>query len=210
MEFARADRAAPEGQVQCCMCGRKDLSTIEGDGGEECQLWDGRWTCSRGCYDKACMIHEAALTPPPAAPMEICSKCMGTGTAGHPDSGYTCDCNGGMVAAPTDNTALVEAACETLMNTPLEPSLAGHVRLVVESIRAALASREAQQPAGEAKPVGCGQPCGYDCNGACFDPHTCQQEAVAEADLAAARAEIEQLTKERDCLLYTSPSPRDS
>ena len=41
-------------------------------------------------------------------------------------------------AAPTDSTALVEAACETLMNTPLEPSLAGHVRLVVESIRAAL------------------------------------------------------------------------
>ena len=78
VEYIRADRAAPEGQVQCCMCGRKDLSTVEGDGGEECQLWDGRWTCSRGCYDKACMIHEAALTPPSAA--------------------------------PTDNTALVEAA----------------------------------------------------------------------------------------------------
>ena len=29
-------------------------------------------------------------------------------------------------------------------------------------------------------------------------PHACQQEAVAEADLAAARAEIERLTKERD------------
>ena len=69
-EYIRADRAAPEGQVQCCMCGRKDLSTVEGDGGEECQLWDGRWTCSRGCYDKACMIHEAALTPPPAAPTD--------------------------------------------------------------------------------------------------------------------------------------------
>ena len=73
-DIARADRAAPEGQVQCCMCGRKDLSTIEGDGGEECQLWDGRWTCSRGCYDKACMIHEAALTPPPACQQEAVAE----------------------------------------------------------------------------------------------------------------------------------------
>ena len=43
---------------------------------------------------------------PAAAPTDICPKCMGTGTAGHPDSGYTCDCNGGMVAAITDNTLI--------------------------------------------------------------------------------------------------------
>lgn len=37
----------------CCICGKKDLSTVEGDGGEECELHDGRWTCSRLCYDLA-------------------------------------------------------------------------------------------------------------------------------------------------------------
>lgn len=38
-----------------------------------------------------------------------------------------------------------------------------------------------------AMPVGCGQPCGYDCNGACFDPPANQQKArmVAEAMQAA-------------------------
>lgn len=58
---------------------------------------------------------------------------------------------------------------------------ARHVQDVLD--RAALASREAQQPAGEAMPVGCGKPCGYDCNGACFDPHACQQEAVTEKEM---------------------------
>lgn len=41
--------------------------------------------------------------------MEICGKCMGTGVAGHPDSGYTCDCNGGMTD-PTSTRAEVEIA----------------------------------------------------------------------------------------------------
>src|SRR5690606_33404834 len=35
------------------------LSTTEGDGGPECQLNDGRWTCSAECYDRA--------TEPPAS-----------------------------------------------------------------------------------------------------------------------------------------------
>jgi hypothetical protein len=39
--------------VQCCMCGKTGLSTTEGDGGTECQLSDGRWTCSQDCYDRA-------------------------------------------------------------------------------------------------------------------------------------------------------------
>ena len=39
--------------------------------------------------------------------MDICGKCMGTGVAGHPDSGYTCDCNGGMTD-PTPTRAEVE------------------------------------------------------------------------------------------------------
>jgi len=38
---------------QCCMCGRKDLSTVEGDGGTECELPDGRWVCSFDCWDRA-------------------------------------------------------------------------------------------------------------------------------------------------------------
>ena len=39
-------------QVQCCMCGKTGLSTIE-DGGPECELDDGRWVCSVKCYDRA-------------------------------------------------------------------------------------------------------------------------------------------------------------
>lgn len=38
---------------QCCMCGKKDLSTVEGDGGMECELDDGRWTCSYECWEIA-------------------------------------------------------------------------------------------------------------------------------------------------------------
>lgn len=38
---------------QCCMCGKTGLSTVEGDGGSECQLSDGRWTCSFECWERA-------------------------------------------------------------------------------------------------------------------------------------------------------------
>jgi len=38
---------------QCCMCGKKNLSTVEGDGGSECELVDGRWVCSAECWDRA-------------------------------------------------------------------------------------------------------------------------------------------------------------
>ena len=38
--------------AQCCACGKKGLSIAE-DGGPDCQLADGRWTCSRECYDLA-------------------------------------------------------------------------------------------------------------------------------------------------------------
>ncbi len=44
---------------QCCMCGKRGLSTAE-DGGPECELHDGRWTCSRKCYDAACSL----MAPP--------------------------------------------------------------------------------------------------------------------------------------------------
>jgi hypothetical protein len=49
------DDAQPEpvaGAAQCCMCGKRGLSTEE-DGGLECELPDGRWVCSPDCYDKA-------------------------------------------------------------------------------------------------------------------------------------------------------------
>lgn len=35
----------------CCVCGKGGLSTIEGDGGGECQLTDGRWVCSAECWE---------------------------------------------------------------------------------------------------------------------------------------------------------------
>lgn len=51
-EIIRAYLSAT-GEAQCCMCGKTGLSTVEGDGGPECQLNDGRWTCSADCYYRA-------------------------------------------------------------------------------------------------------------------------------------------------------------
>ncbi len=45
---------------QCCMCGKKGLSTVEGDGGPECELSDGRWVCSAECWDKAVELTPAS------------------------------------------------------------------------------------------------------------------------------------------------------
>ena len=56
--------------VQCCMCGKKGLSTVDGDGGAECELPDGRWTCSRECWDRATepmTAQQAARVPEVAA-----------------------------------------------------------------------------------------------------------------------------------------------
>jgi hypothetical protein len=50
------DRLALDGEAQCCICGKTGLSTKEGDGGTECQLHDGRWTCCEECYDVACAL----------------------------------------------------------------------------------------------------------------------------------------------------------
>lgn len=36
----------------CCMCHKQDLSTVEGDGGMECQLSNGEWVCSVECYEE--------------------------------------------------------------------------------------------------------------------------------------------------------------
>ena len=41
----------------CCLCG-KPCSTEENDGGQECELDDGRWTCSSECWDKAVGFHD--------------------------------------------------------------------------------------------------------------------------------------------------------
>jgi hypothetical protein len=48
-----APPAPSSARPQCCMCGKKGLSTVEGDGGTECELSDGRWVCSSECYDRA-------------------------------------------------------------------------------------------------------------------------------------------------------------
>ena len=46
---------AVAGAAQCCMCGKRGLSTAD-DGGPECELSDGRWVCSSDCYDVALEI----------------------------------------------------------------------------------------------------------------------------------------------------------
>lgn len=57
-EPSRVAARAAVGNPQCCMCGKKDLSTVEGDGGTECELSDGRWVCSEVCWDKAVGVEE--------------------------------------------------------------------------------------------------------------------------------------------------------
>lgn len=41
----------PQTGPTCVVCGKKNLSTAEGDGGDECQLSDGSWVCSGVCWD---------------------------------------------------------------------------------------------------------------------------------------------------------------
>ena len=48
----RIEALTSERDAQCCMCGKKGLSTEE-DGGPECELPDGRWVCSADCWDDA-------------------------------------------------------------------------------------------------------------------------------------------------------------
>ncbi|MBS0258325.1 MAG: hypothetical protein JSR13_11505 [Proteobacteria bacterium] len=48
-----APPAPSSAPTQCCMCGKKGLSTAEGDGGTECELSDGRWVCSAECWSRA-------------------------------------------------------------------------------------------------------------------------------------------------------------
>ncbi|TRB05848.1 hypothetical protein EXN61_11480 [Agrobacterium tumefaciens] len=52
-ERERCEAALSAAEPQCCMCGKKGLSTTEGDGGTECELSDGRWVCSAECWDRA-------------------------------------------------------------------------------------------------------------------------------------------------------------
>lgn len=65
VEYIRADLAAVQPASQCCMCGKEGLSTSEHDGGAECELHDGRWVCSRRCYDAAYSMMVPALEPQP-------------------------------------------------------------------------------------------------------------------------------------------------
>lgn len=51
MTVTRLTKARDQ-DLQCCQCGATGLSSDE-DGGPECQLTDGRWTCSSLCYERA-------------------------------------------------------------------------------------------------------------------------------------------------------------
>lgn len=177
-EYTRADRPAPEGQVE-----------VEGrwlELAEAFREWDacddeheyGR------VIEKVRAAYRAALTPPPAA--------------------------------PTDNTALVEAL-QFYANWPEQNDVDAYGisddRGAVA--RAALASREAPPAAQEPVAQRCAEcDCengGKECTWIKWtkpEP-ACQQEAVTESDLAAARAEIERLTKERDNLSKLEQSHRE-
>lgn len=67
-----ADPAPTRAEAQCCMCGKRELSTEE-DSGPECELTDGRWVCSRSCYERAVdgpTLAEALSLPEVAALVE--------------------------------------------------------------------------------------------------------------------------------------------
>ena len=168
VEYIRADRAAPEGQVGALKEAANSFDRIRSilinnlNEPERSAFWEAVGAFKR--VRAALSEYGSTITPPPAA--------------------------------PTDNTALVEAAYHAGIDAAANryrvcasPDVWDYfytaynamLDLKTFPMPAALASREAQQPAGEAMPVGCGKPCGYDCNGACFDPPTCQQEAVTEA-----------------------------
>lgn len=59
-----------EALAQCCMCGKTGLSTAE-DGGQECELHDGRWVCSSECWDIAVSVIDRLLAPRPAEPAQV-------------------------------------------------------------------------------------------------------------------------------------------
>ena len=59
-ERTRALPAVQPDAVQCCMCGKKGLSTEE-DNGPECELSDGRWVCSEDCWNDALEPSAAAI-----------------------------------------------------------------------------------------------------------------------------------------------------
>jgi hypothetical protein len=43
--------------MDCCICGKADLSTDE-DGGPECELSSGEWVCGPPCYNAAAAVWE--------------------------------------------------------------------------------------------------------------------------------------------------------
>lgn len=71
--------AAEEPCEICCVCG-KAVSTAE-DGGPECELEDGRWVCSRVCYD----AEQDRL----ATPCVRCRRIPRYCTCPEPDAGST-------------------------------------------------------------------------------------------------------------------------
>lgn len=64
---------------QCCICGKKGLSTVEGNGGTECQLEDGRWTCSADCYWHAADILENGIPPGGSEAVGVLARLRGEG-----------------------------------------------------------------------------------------------------------------------------------
>jgi hypothetical protein len=81
----RIIRAIPAVQpnVQCCMCGKKGLSTEE-DGGPECELDDDRWVCSGDCWNDA-VQPDAELAMRIAVQMEV-HAALGTTTKAKADA----------------------------------------------------------------------------------------------------------------------------
>jgi hypothetical protein len=87
---AREFYAQPEpvaGAAQCCMCGKRGLSTAD-DGGPQCELSDGRWVCSSDCYDVALeiMLKPLEIMLKPVAGAALDCKCgMGFGPCKDPE-----------------------------------------------------------------------------------------------------------------------------
>ena len=89
-----------------------------------------------------------------ASQWDLCDNCMGTGVAGHPDSGKACDCDGGMVLAhrrasqaapaPSDHAISKEWAERMLpLDEGVTPSAGAPAPSVIFEVLAAAHRRDA-------------------------------------------------------------------
>ena len=228
VEYIRADRAAPEGQVraqpalgydtdcpECSGTGQRDSGGTHPWGEPAMMMCDCDAPTPAAPTDNTALVEEqrmkehyrncwkaqlerangleAALASREAPPASdsgekpLCPVCYNRTDAELRTIGgfYSMESNCPECSPRAKERAKQDADREALVRLLQIITRNGSLddgRTLHEVIADALLARGLRPPAcqQEAMPVGCGQPCGYDCNGACFDPPAAQ-EPVTEA-----------------------------